>query len=114
MASRPFQPITCRSWSVISGEMPFFTPQSMKSPDGAGSEETSDGLDLSHIKGQEHAKRALEVAAAGGHNLLMSGPPGAGKTLLARAMPSILPRMTSQESLEVTKIYSVGGPVAPG
>ena len=63
--------------------------------DGAGSEETSDGLDLSHIKGQEHAKRALEVAAAGGHNLLMSGPPGAGKTLLARAMPSILPRMTS-------------------
>ena len=77
--------------------------------DGVGSEERSDGLDLSHIKGQEHAKRALEVAAAGGHNLLMSGPPGAGKTLLARAMPSILPRMTSQESLEVTKIYSVGG-----
>ncbi|MCE2404351.1 MAG: YifB family Mg chelatase-like AAA ATPase [Dehalococcoidia bacterium] len=67
------------------------------------------GADLSHIRGQENAKRALEVAAAGGHNLLMSGPPGSGKTLLARAMPSILPRMTAGEALEVTKIYSVGG-----
>ena len=66
------------------------------------------GADLSHIRGQEHAKRALEVAAAGGHNLIMTGPPGSGKTLLARAMPSILPRMTPQESLDVTKIYSVG------
>ena len=80
--------------------------------DGMGEiepEDTPAGPDPSHIKGQEHAKRALEVAAAGGHNLLMSGPPGSGKTLLARAMPSILPRMTPQESLEVTKIYSVGG-----
>ena len=51
----------------------------------------------------------MEVAAAGGHNLLMSGPPGTGKTLLARALPSILSRMTPQESLEVTKIYSIGG-----
>ncbi len=67
------------------------------------------GTDLSHIRGQDNAKRALEVAAAGGHNLLMSGPPGSGKTLLARAMPSILPRMTAEEALEVTKIYSVGG-----
>ncbi|MCL4459207.1 MAG: YifB family Mg chelatase-like AAA ATPase [Chloroflexi bacterium] len=65
--------------------------------------------DLTHIKGQEHAKRALEVAAAGGHNVMMSGPPGAGKTLLARALPSILPRMDIRESLEVTKIYSVAG-----
>ncbi len=67
------------------------------------------GADLSHIRGQDNAKRALEVAAAGGHNLLMSGPPGSGKTLLARAMPSILPQMTPEEALEVTKIYSVGG-----
>lgn len=66
-------------------------------------------LDLSHIKGQESAKRALEIAAAGSHNLLMCGPPGAGKTLLAKAMPSILPPLTIEESLEVTKIYSIAG-----
>ena len=67
------------------------------------------GVDLADIRGQEHAKRALEVAAAGGHNLLMSGPPGSGKTLLARALPSILPGLTQGEALEVTKIYSVSG-----
>ncbi len=68
-----------------------------------------DGVDFRHIRGQEHVKRALEVAAAGGHNVIMVGPPGAGKTLLARATPTILPAMTSEESLEVTKIYSVAG-----
>ncbi|MFC2039077.1 YifB family Mg chelatase-like AAA ATPase [Chloroflexota bacterium] len=65
--------------------------------------------DLAHIKGQEHVKRALEVAAAGGHNMVMMGPPGSGKTLLARSIPSILPLMTNDEALEVTKIYSVSG-----
>ncbi len=84
--------------------------------DGLDEPDTEDALggpDLSHVKGQEHAKRALEVAAAGGHNLLMSGPPGSGKTLLARTLPSILPRMTPQESLDVTKVYSVGGLLPP-
>ncbi len=66
-------------------------------------------VDLAHIKGQEHAKRAIEVAATGGHNILMSGPPGSGKTMLARSLPSIMPAMTLVEALEVTKIYSVSG-----
>ncbi len=69
----------------------------------------TDGADLAHVRGQEHAKRALEVAAAGAHNLLMSGPPGSGKTLLARSFPSVLPSMTPHESLDVSKIYSVAG-----
>jgi magnesium chelatase family protein len=70
--------------------------------------------DLREIKGQEHVKRALEVAAAGGHNVIMTGPPGAGKTLLARALPSILPGMTIDEALDVTRIYSVADHLPPG
>ncbi len=66
-------------------------------------------VDLAHIKGQEHVKRALEVAAAGGHNVIMCGPPGSGKTLLARSLPGILPPMTNEEAIEVTKIYSASG-----
>jgi len=73
----------------------------------AGDDEPS--VDLAHVKGQEHARRALEVAAAGNHNLLLGGPLGTGKTMLARALPSILPRMTLDEALEVTRIYSVAG-----
>lgn len=65
--------------------------------------------DFSEVKGQENVKRALEIAAAGGHNIIMSGPPGSGKSMLARRLPSILPDMTRKESLEATEIYSVLG-----
>ncbi len=78
-----------------------------------GEVETWVQTDFREIKGQEHIKRALEVAAAGGHNVLMIGAPGAGKTLLARALPSILPGMTIDESLDVTRIYSVADQLPP-
>lgn len=71
-------------------------------------------FDMAHIKGQEHVKRAMEIAAAGAHNMLMSGPPGSGKTLIARTMPSILPDLSLKEALEITKIYSVAGELKPG
>lgn len=66
-------------------------------------------FDMKDIKGQQQTKRALEIAAAGAHNILLKGPPGAGKTLLARTFPSILPRLTFDEMVEVTKIYSIAG-----
>ncbi len=66
-------------------------------------------LNMSQIKGQHFAKRALEIAASGGHNILLSGPPGSGKTLLAKTLPSILPKLTETEILEITKIFSVAG-----
>ncbi|MBU2259824.1 YifB family Mg chelatase-like AAA ATPase, partial [Patescibacteria group bacterium] len=65
------------------------------------------GIDFADVRGQDHAKRALEIAAAGGHNVLLSGAPGAGKTLLARAFSGILPPLTHEESIEVTQIYSI-------
>jgi len=81
-------------------------------PSGVGNwspEEALFDVDLSEVKGQEHVRRALEIAAAGGHNMIMVGPPGSGKTLIARRLPTILPPLTLDEALEITKIYSIAG-----
>jgi len=77
-------------------------------------EDGSPGPDMGEVRGQEHVKRALEVVAAGGHNILLLGPPGSGKTMLARRLPGILPPMTLEEAVEVTCVHSVAGLLGPG
>jgi len=88
--------------AILGGEKP-----APEIPPPASSPARQADMDFADIRGQQHAKRALEIAAAGGHNVLMSGAPGAGKTLLARALRSILPPLTQEESIEVTQVYSI-------
>ncbi|MDD5623460.1 MAG: YifB family Mg chelatase-like AAA ATPase [Candidatus Peribacteraceae bacterium] len=90
--------------AVLRGEA---APASIPPPACSPQTTTQDCVDFADVRGQEHAKRALEIAAAGGHNILLCGAPGAGKTLLARAFRGILPPLSQEESIEVTQIYSV-------
>ena len=97
---------------MINGVIPFadrrFDENAFQNPPEDGD------FDFAEVKGQGYAKRALEIAASGGHNLLMTGSPGTGKTLLAKCMPGILPDMNADEAIEVTRIYSVAGLLPPG
>jgi magnesium chelatase family protein len=89
-------------------------PEPPPGPSPAAADGRAPAVDFSEVRGQGVARRALEIAAAGGHNALLVGPPGAGKTMLARRLPSILPTMTRQEALEVTRLHSVAGLLADG
>ena len=95
----------------LTGQLPILPPEPV--PYSALMSRREFAEDFKHVKGQSSAKRALEIAAAGGHNVLMIGPPGSGKTLMARCMPTILPDMTFSEALETTRIHSVAGSVPP-
>ncbi|ALM10413.1 MAG TPA: magnesium chelatase [Candidatus Peribacter riflensis] len=96
--------------AILKGER---APDPIAAPASSAAHTDPEIVDFSDIRGQEHAKRALEIAAAGGHNVLLSGAPGAGKTLLARAFRGILPPLSQEEAIEVTRIYSVANLLPP-
>ena len=106
----PVDSLTCLC-AHLSGDMLIEPTEYIEEDENTVSENE---FDMSEVLGQEQAKRAVEIAAAGGHNFLMVGSPGSGKTMLARAIPGILPQMREKESLEVTKIYSASGRIPPG
>ncbi|GAB4144498.1 MAG: YifB family Mg chelatase-like AAA ATPase [Patescibacteria group bacterium] len=98
--------------NLISASSPTDLTKLLSEPDK--NEQDLEVNDFAYIKGQEQAKRALEIAASGGHNVIFIGPPGSGKTLLARSYPTILPKLSEQEILEVTQIYSIAGLLEQG
>ena len=96
-----------QAWSFLSGDV-VIQPYHLDRQAFFQSQSTYE-VDFDEVKGQHHVKRALEVAVAGGHNILMTGPPGTGKSMLAKRLPTIMPAMSEQEAIEVTKIHSISG-----
>jgi magnesium chelatase family protein len=93
----------------LAGDIPAPPP-----PPASDGDDPESGLDFRDVRGHESLKRAITVAAAGGHNLIMMGPPGSGKTMCAKRIPSILPELSYEESLETTKVFSISGALRPG